>query len=146
MELRILAAILLLGRLVALYFIVSVIKRQYKLFRAKDDIGTLRKVMFGLSLAMLGMQLIPIIVDVVGIIAPNLKASAVPRPLGIAYTFSNMIFSIVASIMLWLIYEVIDRENILLSRKNAQLEDDKVHLQDDKDHLTEDLAKEKRKH
>lgn len=95
--------------------------------------------MFGLSLAMLGMQIVPIIIDIAGIIEPYLKATAVPRPLGVAYAYSNMIFSIVASVMLWLIYATIDKENIALLKRNTVLEDDKAHLESD-------LADEKLKH
>lgn len=139
MEIRIIGAILLVERLIALYFILSVIKRQRILMKIVDEVGKLRKVLFGLSLAMLGMQFVPILIDVVAIFHPNLKASAVPRPLGVAYSLSNATFSIIASVMLWLIYETVDRDNLKLIQENE-------HLKDDKDHLKKDLAKEKRKH
>lgn len=139
MELRIIAGILLLERLVALYFILSVVARQRRLLHVVDDVGTLRKVMYGLSLSMLGMQFVPILIDIVGIIEPTVKAAAVPRPLGVAYALSNATFSIIASVMLWLIYEVIDRDNIKLLKENHDLKDEKKHLK-------KDLAKEKRKH
>jgi hypothetical protein len=145
-ELRIIAGILLLERMVALYFILSVVARQRRLLHIVDDVGTLRKVMYGLSLSMLGMQIVPIIIDVVGIIEPSLKTPTVPRPLGVAYALSNATFSIIASVMLWLIYETIDRDNIKLLKENTNLKDDKAHLQDDKKQLKKDLAKEKRKH
>lgn len=139
MELRIIADILLIERLVALYFIISVVKRQRRLMHVVDDVGTLRKVMYGLSLSMLGMQFVPILIDIVGIIEPSLKTPTIPRPLGVAYALSNATFSIIASVMLWLIYEVIDRDNIKLLKENHDLKDDKAHLK-------KDLAKEKRKH
>lgn len=139
MELRIIAGLLLIERMIALYFILSVVARQRRIMHIVDDVSSLRKVMFGLSLAMLGMQIVPIIIDIFGIIEPSLKTTAVPRPLGVAYAFSNATFSIVASIMLWLIYETIDRDNIKLLKENHDLKDDKQHLESD-------LADEKRKH
>lgn len=146
MELRIIAGLLLIERMIALYFILSVVARQRRLMRIIDDVSNLRKVMYGLSLSMLGMQFVPILIDVVGIIEPSLKTPSVPRPLGIAYAFSNATFSIIASVMLWLIYETIDRDNIKLLKENTELKSDNAHLKDDKKHLKKDLAKEKRKH
>jgi len=138
-ELRIIATILLIERLIALYFILSVVTRQRRLMKIVDDVSALRKVMFGLSMAMLGMQIVPIVIDIAGIIEPYLKATSVPRPLGVAYALSNATFSIIASVMLWLIYETIDRDNIKLLKENAA-------LKDEKEHLKHDLKVEKRKH
>ena len=140
MENQIIAGILLLERLIALYFILSVIGRQKRLMKFIDDVSSLRKVMFGLSLAMLGMQFVPIIIDVAALIEPVMKSTSVPRPLGVMYALSNATFSIIASVMLWLIYETIDRDNIKLLKENESLKDDNAHLKDDKAHLTDNNA------
>lgn len=137
MELRIIAIILLLGRLVALYFIISVIRRQVRLIRIVDNVGTIRKVLFGLSSAMLGMQFVPIIINVLAIAEPLYKSTI--APFGAVYAFSNMVFSIVASVMLWLMYELIDKDNIKMVDEAEQLENKRKDLVKTNDKLQHDL-------
>lgn len=139
MDLRIIAGILLIGRLVALGFLIRTAMFQYRLFRSPTEVSTVRKIMFGLTCTLIFMQFVPITIDVFALFTERAGSGRIPLTLGIAYAFSNMTFSIIASILLWQIYEVIGRETEEVAKENDELKHDNKELQIE-------LSKEKSKH
>jgi type III secretory pathway component EscT len=98
------ALVLLVIRVVSIYFISRVISRQWKLFRYDDSDGlnSTRKVMFALSHGLLLGSILPIMVDVYfGIIH---RVDSTDSPILTLYAISNAVTSLIASIILWAVY------------------------------------------
>lgn len=106
-SIHIIAVFLLLIRLVSIFYISRVIKRQYELFKlpVPEDIQSFRKILFMISLAILLGNLIPVIVDAVTLV------SDVPRSpflswLSVTYAISNATTSLLSSLLIWFLYKI----------------------------------------
>lgn len=101
------AALILLGlRLIAVGFIISVLAKQFRLFKLtiENELASFRLAMFSFTVVFLFGSLIPIAVDLFyGVIAVGAKWS---WPL-ILYAASNAISALVVSILFWRIYDIV---------------------------------------
>lgn len=125
-DIKIIAAILLVGRLISELFIAFVILRQYRLFKitAPAPIKALRKALFGISLFVFFGNMIPIFLDVATILADNsLEREDSPSVVGVAYAFSNNITFMAISILLWYLYRLAASQLIDTDETEAELRD-----------------------
>lgn len=95
-----LALFLLFGRLGTVFFMLSVLRIQYKLKGIKDAVSPLRKTMLWLSTTILLGNAVPIIIDTLGIFGKGSFG------LLIAYVISNNITALLAAIMVWQVYRL----------------------------------------
>jgi len=104
-ELQLYASILLAIRVISVFFIVLVIKRQWALFKLPihEDIKTFRIVLFLLSVAILIGNIIPIVVDVMALFGATNRPDQIPTA-SVFYSFSNAITAVLSSILVWLLY------------------------------------------
>lgn len=108
MDIKTIALILLLGRLISVTFMTLVVKRQRELMKLPIDpeLVPFRKTLNRLSIAVLVGNIVPIIIDVFTIVAANsLEREDSPSVIGVAYAFSNMLTSILAAFLIWTLYK-----------------------------------------
>lgn len=120
MDIKEVASILLIGRLVSATFISLVIKRQLALFKKPIDPGLVgfRRILFFLSLAVLVGNIIPIVLDVATILAgDSLHREDSPSLVGVSYAFSNCITSAISAILIWTMYRQAAKTVILVDHE-----------------------------
>lgn len=119
-SIQIIATILLLARLISVFFILRVLLLQFRLFGTKIDftlvpnltkmqrrhVYLMRRILFGLSVVILLGNIVPIIIDTITITANTLGRPAELRPISVMYAFSNAITAMVSAIMIWVLYQV----------------------------------------
>lgn len=108
MDIKTVALILLLGRIVSASFMVLVVRRQRALSKLPIDPELLpfRKTLNHLSLAILIGNIIPIVIDILTIAATNsLEREDSPSVTGVTYAFSNCITSAVSAYLIWTLYK-----------------------------------------
>lgn len=110
-EVKLLAAILLFLRLIAVFFLVFVISRQLKfLFRKDQELTVVRIVLMTLlGLTFIG-NFVPIIIDVSTLMREDIKGA--PSALLSAYALSNAFTAAISAIGWWVLYKVIEKERI----------------------------------
>ena len=107
MNIKIIAAILLIERLISAGFIIAVIRRQGRLLRVRvpEQLERFRQVLFGLSLVIFVGNFIPILIDTLTLFA-NLQGRPNPSAIGIAYALSNATTAVLSSVLVWVIYRL----------------------------------------
>lgn len=124
MEIKLLAATLLIGRLVALWYLYKVVKIQLNLLKlpTDPDVWDFRKTLHYLTVAFALGNVVPIIIDLVTIIGPE-------RPfwLGVTYAISNTTTALIGAILIHKLYRlagntkiVTDLERDYLKTKNKK--------------------------
>jgi hypothetical protein len=128
---KVLAAVLLVMRLVSISFMTLVLKRQYKLFRLplEPEARHVRLVLMLMAAIIWCGQLIPIAIDTATLFVDTKRSN--PSTLGISYAVSNASTAIVSSILFWLMYRLIERENVKLVKshkdnRDLQVENDRL--------------------
>lgn len=109
MEINTLATILLVGRMIAIYFMSSVVRRQLQLMKMpiNDEVRTFRKILLGLAIALLISNIVPAILDILTIVSVNsLGRTPVVGDVGIFYTLFNCSGAIVSSLLVWMLYRL----------------------------------------
>jgi hypothetical protein len=108
MDIRLLAVMLLIGRLTSLFFVVGVIRLQIKLMRAKafPELRPLRRILFAMSIVFMTGTIIPIIIDVLTLLPIETGRATAPSAIGVAYVLSNNFAALISSMLLWGIYKV----------------------------------------
>lgn len=124
MEVKILAGLLLTGRLITLWYLSKVLKIQVSLLRMPLDdpaVWDFRRTLHYMTIVVALGNVVPIIIDVVTIIGPS-------RPfwLGVMYAVSNVITAIFAAVLIHKMYrlagqtkEVNDLERKFIEEKNS---------------------------
>lgn len=107
MNIKILAAVLLLEHVISGIFIGLVILKQRMLLRAPitNSLKKFRMRLLYLSIVIFIGNLIPILIDTLTIFA-DLRGRPAPHPIGIAYAVSNATTAIVSSILIWGVYRI----------------------------------------
>lgn len=102
MDTRVIAALLLIGRLITVIFILIVLINQIKLLRNNifPELKPVRKRLFAMNVVLLLGQFIPITIDALGIWGRG------SFNLLLAYVFSNNITAMIASIVTWDTYNL----------------------------------------
>lgn len=128
MDIKTVALILLLGRLVSAVFMVLVVKRQRALSKIKinPQLMPLRKTLNRLSLAVLVGNIIPIIIDISTIAAANsLEREDSPSVIGVMYGFSNCITSAISAYLIWTLYKQAEKTVIIVDQATQDALDKK---------------------
>lgn len=104
MDTRIIAGLLLLGRIITLVLILMVLPIQYRLYKkgGKDYLQPLRKTLVVLLTVVAFGQVIPIIIDAFGLFGKGSLG------LLIAYATSNVITALLSAFSLYLVYKFSD--------------------------------------
>lgn len=108
MDIKHVAAILLVGHLVSASFMIFVVRRQRALNKlpVNPELLPLRKTLGRLSMAVLIGNIIPIVIDILTILAhDSLHREDSPSIIGVTYAFSNVITAIVSSYLIWTLYK-----------------------------------------
>lgn len=117
MDIKDVALLLLLGRIVSVVFISLVIKRQLALFKKPIDPGLvgLRRTLFLLSLGVFVGNLIPIAIDILTIAtASSLHREDSPSIAGVTYALSNCVTASVSAVLIWTMYRQAAKTVILV--------------------------------
>lgn len=117
MDIKAVALILLLGRLVSFGFMLLVVKRQRALSKLpiNPELVPLRKTLNRLSIVVLVGNLIPIAIDILTILAANsLEREDSPSVVGVMYGFSNCITSAVSAFLIWTLYKQAEKTVLLV--------------------------------
>jgi hypothetical protein len=106
MDIKIIALTLLTARIVSVVFLLSVLRKQWAVLRTKDhpELGTLRRVLFYLSMVIFLGQFVPILIDAATLVAQVKRSD--PNPLGVAYAYSNAFTAMISSLLLWFVYRL----------------------------------------
>lgn len=120
--LTIVATFLLVLRAASVCFMTLVLRRQYKLFAepVEPDATQIRQVLFGFAIVIMLGQIIPIIIGAYTILASGPAWSA--HPLLVSEAINNAVKDVLSSILFWLIYRFIAKQNVRLAqaRKDAK--------------------------
>lgn len=110
MDIVMYATILLILRLISMAFIGFVFWRQYKLFRIKvvTYIQRHRILLFAMSICIIGMNLVPAVIDIMTIMGSLTRTAAVVNPVSLVYAFTWAFSSMLVCITLWLLYILAD--------------------------------------
>lgn len=117
MDIKTVAFILLLGRIVSFSFMTLVVRRQRALSKLpiNKELLPLRKTLGRLSIAVLIGNLIPIVIDVLTILASNsLEREDTPSVIGVMYGFSNCITSAVSAFLIWTLYKQAEKTVLIV--------------------------------
>lgn len=107
MDIKHIAAIALATRLLSLFFITIVIRRQWKLLKTPIDkeIVRFRQILFALCVVIFLGNLIPVTIDSLTLFA-DLKGRGNPQPIGVAYVISNCLTAVISSLFIWIMYRL----------------------------------------
>lgn len=107
MNIKVIAAILLVERLLAVTLMLFVVRKQLSLFkrRADQEIHRFRKLLFALALVITASNFIPIVIDALTLFA-NLEYRDNPQPIGILYAISNATTAVISAAALLAIYRL----------------------------------------
>lgn len=128
MDIKTVALLLLLGRLVSAVFMVLVVRRQRALSKIaiNPQLMPLRKTLSRLSIAVLVGNIIPIIIDILTIAAANsLEREDSPSVIGVMYGFSNCITSAVSAYLIWTLYKQAEKTVIIVDQATQDALDKK---------------------
>lgn len=110
MDITTLASILLTGRIVALGFMIWVIRRQIYLFQnysAEGYASTARRILFILAIILFISNFNPALIDFLAVFADLERGGdRIIGPIGLTYTFSNMITSVASSVAMFALYQL----------------------------------------
>lgn len=93
---------------IALSFVIRVIIRQVRLFRSPisdPDVRHFRRVLFGISLAIVITAIIPIAINVISLFVDTGRVDKVP-PVSFIYSLNVHLGSLLLSYLLWRIYKI----------------------------------------
>lgn len=110
MDIKLLAFILLIGRLVSEFFITSVIRRQWKIRKTQTHprIMQMRRVLALLAVLVFIGNLYPLMLDAYTLFHPGIRTSQTINAVGVAYSLDNNLTFVFASILIWTLYKLAD--------------------------------------
>jgi hypothetical protein len=110
MDIKQLAAILLVGRLVSDFFIVLVLRRQWKLRKTKTHprLMAYRKILAILAVLIFIGNIYPLVLDLLTLSITNLRSTNTVNPVGVVYSLGNNLTFMFASILIYLLYKLSD--------------------------------------
>lgn len=122
MDIKYIAFILLLGRIVSVFFMALVVKRQRELNKIpiSPELKPFRTILQQLSIAVLIGNIIPIVIDILTILAPDsLHREDSPSTIGIMYGFSNVVTSALSAYLIWTLYKQAARTVVQVDEATA---------------------------
>lgn len=130
LDIKVIAAILLVLRLIAVVFLFLVLKKQYKILRTTTtDYSSVRKVLIFLVFLTFCGNFVPILIDSATLLAKVSRTT--PNTLGVSYAFSNAITAAVSAVGWFVLYRLIAIEQIVLQKQHDDLTADNKHLTKD---------------
>lgn len=123
MDIKDAALYLLILRIISTVALLWVIARQVKYLRENNppEEQKIRLALTGVTLILLGGNLIPIIIDLYTIFGQVERTSNVINTIGVVYTFNNAGFAAVAGLAWAFFYWAADRKKVYLKRENTKL-------------------------
>lgn len=118
MEIKTLALILLIGRVVSVFFTVLILRRQVGLFKIplRSEVERARWLYFGLGSAAFAFNIIPIAIDILTLTSDVTRNSNTVNPIGVLYALNACLASITLAIFIWLLYRQAARLVILVDQ------------------------------
>lgn len=110
MDIATLAFILLIGRLVSDFFIVLVLRRQWKLRKTKSHprLMTYRKILSLLAILIFLGNVYPLLLDIYTLSNPEIRSTRTVNLQGVIYSLDNNFTFMFASILIWVLYKLSD--------------------------------------
>lgn len=110
MDIKQLAAILLVGRLISDFFIVLVLRRQWKLRKTKTHprLMAYRKILALLAVLIFIGNIYPLVLDALTLSITNLRSTNTVNPVGVFYSLDNNLTFMFASILIYVLYKLSD--------------------------------------
>lgn len=112
-EVTVFAAGLLLVRLMSMYLVTAVAMKQLKIWRKVKRLGVkekahmFRTLLFALAVVMLFKNIVPMVIDIVAVVSLgglSLEFASLSDSLILQYFTSNVIFDLITSGIIWLLY------------------------------------------
>lgn len=131
---------LLLLRLIALGFLISVLRKQINYFISTyTEAPRIRRALFTIVVVMTVGQIVPILIDIAAL--AEVYARNPIHPLGYAYAFSNAITAAVSAFGWSYLYKIFEadyvkltqqgKDNTALSNENTRLENNETKRKED---------------
>lgn len=110
MNIQLLAFMLLIGRLISDFFILLVIRRQWKIRKIPTHprLANLRRVLTLLAVLVFLGNIYPLLLDLYTLFYPGIRTSQVVNPVGVFYSLDNNLTFMFASILIWALYKLAD--------------------------------------
>lgn len=111
MDIQLLAALLLIGRVVSEYFIVRVLIKQWKIRNTKTHprLLAMRRVLSLLAILVFVGNLYPLWLDIYTLfIDTELRTSHTVGLYSVVYSLDNNLTFVIASILIWVLYKLAD--------------------------------------
>lgn len=110
MDIQLLAFILLVGRLVSEFFIVQVLRRQWKIrnTRVHPRLMKIRGVLSLLAVLVFLGNIYPLLLDAYTLFNPDIRTSGFINLVGTFYSLDNSLTFMLASILIWTLYKLSD--------------------------------------
>lgn len=131
MDIQLLALLLLIGRLVSEAFIISVIRKQWKIRKSRTHprLMSIRRVLTLLAVLVFVGNLYPLFLDAYTLINPGIRTSAIVNLVGVFYSLDNNLTFMFASILIWTLYKlsdvVIEVAELISGKPISSMPDDK---------------------
>lgn len=110
MDIQLLAALLLVGRLISEFFISLVLLRQWKLRKTRTHprLMQMRKVLTLLAVLVFIGNLFPLWLDYYTLANPEIRTSQTVNIVGVVYSLDNNLTFMFASVLIWTLYKLAD--------------------------------------
>lgn len=119
MGIKTVAFVLLLGRLVSVFFMTLVVNRQRALSKlpTSPELLPFRRTLNRLSVSLLIGNIIPIVIDVVTIVATNsLEREDTPSVIGVMYAISNCTTAAISAYLIWTLYKQAEKTVLIVGQ------------------------------
>lgn len=110
MDIQLLAFILLVGRIVSEYFIIQVLRRQWKIRNTTihPRLKKIRGVLSLLAILVFIGNIYPLLLDAYTLFYPGVRTSPTINLVGTFYSLDNSLTFMLASILIWTLYKLSD--------------------------------------
>lgn len=110
MDIQLLAALLLAGRLVSDGFIIAVLRKQWKLRKTKTHpkLIAIRRVLTLLAVLVFLGNIYPLLLDAYTLYNAEVRSSRDVNLVGVFYAIDNNLTFMFASILIWTLYKLSD--------------------------------------
>lgn len=110
MDIQILASILLVARLISEYFIIQVLRRQWRIRKTQvhPRLQKIRGVLSLLAVLVFIGNIYPLLLDAYTLFYPGIRTSQTINLVGTAYSLDNSLTFMFASILIWTLYKLSD--------------------------------------
>lgn len=110
MNIQLLALLLLMGRLISDFFIIMVLRKQWKIRKIPTHprLANIRRVLTLLAVLVFIGNIYPLLLDLYTLFYPGVRTSQVVNPVGVFYSLDNNLTFMFASILIWALYKISD--------------------------------------